>query len=242
MEASGTKLIMGLGNPGPAYADNRHNVGFMALDLFAREGLDGAGPPANFKSSLIVTGAGRSGRVILAWPQTYMNLSGHAARELVSFYKISAAEDLLVVHDEMDLPCGRVKATRGGGSAGHNGIDSVKEAVPADFARLRIGIGRPPKDLWGASPGSRDYVLSPFEPEENPLVEEALKAARELMAVWLKDGLSAAQRLGNRRPPKPKAKKGGEGEGKPGVQGEPDGQGQAEGGGKPGGQGQAGPG
>ncbi|MDR2613242.1 MAG: aminoacyl-tRNA hydrolase [Deltaproteobacteria bacterium] len=231
MGATGTKLILGLGNPGPAYAGTRHNVGFLALDLFAREGLASAGPPVNFKSSLVVSGSLDGARVILAWPQTYMNLSGHAARELVSFYKIAALDDMLVIHDEMDLPPGRVKATRGGGSAGHNGMDSLREAVPVDFARLRIGIGRPPRDPQGHSRGSKDWVLSPFGGEEWPLVEESLRGAAELARVWLADGLSAAQRLGNRKPRKPRPPEGGpEGDwggrdGGGGGGGGPDGQG-----------------
>jgi PTH1 family peptidyl-tRNA hydrolase len=214
MDSNAVKLILGLGNPGDAYADNRHNAGFMALEAFARDPKEPLGPPSNFKSSRIATGRCSGVRVVLAWPQTYMNLSGHAARELVSFYKIDALEDMLVVHDEMDLPPGRVKATRGGGSAGHNGIDSVKEAVPQDFARLRIGVGRPPKAEGEGPSGSKDWVLSPFADEEIPLVEEALKAACGLMRVWIEDGLSAAQRLGNRKPKKPKPEKGA-GEGAP---------------------------
>ncbi|MDR1038027.1 MAG: aminoacyl-tRNA hydrolase [Deltaproteobacteria bacterium] len=208
MDSSGPKLIMGLGNPGAAYADTRHNVGFMALDLFARGGLTGAGPPSNFKSSVIVLSSAGGSRVILAWPQTYMNLSGHSARELVQFYKVNAAEDMLVVHDEMDLPPGKVKASLGGGSAGHKGIDSIKESVRGDFARLRIGIGRQPRDFWGPVVGNADYVLSPFLDEELPEIELSLKAACDLMKVWLRDGLAAAQRVGNKKPPKPKKDKG----------------------------------
>ncbi|MDR1314419.1 MAG: aminoacyl-tRNA hydrolase [Deltaproteobacteria bacterium] len=207
MDPSGTKLVLGLGNPGPAYSDTRHNVGFMALDAYVSGRPGAAGPPSNFKSSVIAVGSKGGSRVILAWPQTYMNLSGHAARELVAFYKVSPADGLLVVHDEMDLPPGKVKASRGGGSAGHRGIDSIKEFVHADFARLRIGIGRQPKDFWGGSTGNADYVLSPFLDEELPEVEDSLKAASSLIAVWIKDGLAAAQRLGNRRPPKPKKEK-----------------------------------
>ncbi|MDR1081541.1 MAG: aminoacyl-tRNA hydrolase [Deltaproteobacteria bacterium] len=225
MEPSGTKLILGLGNPGAAYADTRHNVGFMALELFAGDGFPNAGPPSNFRSSSIVAGSFRGTRVILAWPQTYMNLSGHAARELVQFYKVAPGEDMLVVHDEMDLPPGKVKASMGGGSAGHKGIDSIREFVPGDFARLRIGIGRQPRDFWGVSQGNAEYVLSPFLEAEIPEVELSLKAAGDLMKVWIRDGLAAAQRVGNRKPPKPRGEKGRDGErngpgGREGGQGE----------------------
>jgi PTH1 family peptidyl-tRNA hydrolase len=193
---------MGLGNPGPVYAQSRHNAGFMALDLFAeRNRLE---RPANFKSSAIITGSVGGNRVILAWPLTYMNLSGHAARELYAFYKIPGAENVIVLHDEMDLPPGRVKVSLGGGAAGHNGISSVKENLPGDFAHVRIGIGRPPKDDWPGQGVSRDYVLSPFEEEELDLVREGLELAAAATLAWVTGGLAASQRLANKKPKKAK--------------------------------------
>jgi PTH1 family peptidyl-tRNA hydrolase len=130
-----------------------------------------------------------------------MNLSGDAVRDVLTFYKIPPADGLLVVHDEMDLPPGRVKAARGGGSAGHRGIESIREHVRQEFARLRVGIGRLARDPQGGGPGSRDYVLSPFADDELPLVEASLESAVGLIKVWISDGIDAAQRLANRRPP-----------------------------------------
>jgi PTH1 family peptidyl-tRNA hydrolase len=212
MDQVGPRLVIGLGNPGEAYADTRHNVGFMALELFAREGLGAPCVRSNFRSSVIATGSRSGRRVVMAWPQTYMNLSGHAARELVAFYKVDPKEDMLVVHDEMDIPPGRVKASQGGGAAGHKGILSINEALGPDYARLRIGIGRQPRGPEGDRPGNVDWVLSSFADEELPLVGESLVIARNLIRVWISDGISAAQRLANRKPPKPKPKKA-EGEG-----------------------------
>ncbi|MDR1038655.1 MAG: aminoacyl-tRNA hydrolase [Deltaproteobacteria bacterium] len=206
MELSGTRIIVGLGNPGRQYAETRHNVGFMALEALVGEDPYAFGRPSAFKSSQIATGTLEGARVILAWPQTFMNLSGVAVRELAGFYKISVADGLLVVHDEMDLPPGKVKATLGGGSAGHKGIESIREFVRGNFARLRIGIGRPPKEDRDEAVNV-DWVLSRFAESELEAVESSLKAAGELIRVWLKGGIEAAQRVGNRKPPKPRKAK-----------------------------------
>ncbi|MDR2459767.1 MAG: aminoacyl-tRNA hydrolase [Deltaproteobacteria bacterium] len=206
MEFSDVKLILGLGNPGAAYSDTRHNVGFMALTHFAVSIGLWTGNPKTFKSSFIVTGTLKGQKLVLGWPSTYMNLSGHAARELISFYKI-APDNFLVVHDEMDLPCGKVKASKGKGSAGHNGIDSIKEFVNFDYARLRIGIGRPLKDDWDQAANVKDYVLSPFTEEEFPLIEDALSLSSSLISLWALKGLEAAQRQGNRKEKKEKKEK-----------------------------------
>jgi PTH1 family peptidyl-tRNA hydrolase len=174
----------------------------MALDLFAEK--NHLETPSNFKSSVIISGNIEGTRVILSWPHTYMNLSGHAARELYSFYKIAGPENVLVIHDEMDLPLGRVKVSLGGGAAGHNGIASIKENLPGDFAHVRIGIGRPPRDDWPGQGNSRDYVLSPFEDEELELLHAGLDLASEATFQWVVKGLGASQRLANKRPKKEK--------------------------------------
>jgi PTH1 family peptidyl-tRNA hydrolase len=196
------KLIMGLGNPGPGYAQTRHNAGFMALSLFAEKNR--LETPANFKSSVIINGSVQGNRVILAWPLTYMNLSGVAARELYCYYKIPGTENVIVLHDEMDLPPGRVKVSLGGGTAGHNGVSSIKENLPGEFAHVRIGIGRPPKFDWPDQGGSKDYVLSPFEEDELEFINEGLELAAEATLAWIKGGLGASQRLANKKPKKPK--------------------------------------
>jgi len=193
-------LIVGLGNPGQQYAHSRHNAGFLALDRLAeRYGFD---PPVRFKKSQVSKGRLEGRPVVLAWPQTYMNLSGEAVQELASFYKIEGG-DILVMHDEMDLEPGRLKLAFGGGTAGHNGLSSILAMLRRDFCRLKIGIGRPPKEIFTA--GSADYVLGRFLELEWPLVSEGLDQAAEVAADWLRDGLVKTQVKVNRKPKKEKA-------------------------------------
>ena len=194
-------LIIGLGNPGPGYALSRHNAGFMALTRLAEKRI--STPPSRFKSSQAIKGSLKGHPVVLAWPQTYMNLSGEAVLELASFYKIKG-EDILVVHDEMDLPPGRIKLTLGGNPAGHNGLASINSLLKQDFCRLKIGIGRPPKEIF--TQGHADYVLGSFLDLEWPLVEESLEMAAEAAEIWLHQGLTQAQNQINRRQREHKAK------------------------------------
>jgi PTH1 family peptidyl-tRNA hydrolase len=170
----------------------------MALDRLA-ESL-GLGPPRRFKSSLAVSGRLEGRPLVLAWPQTYMNLSGEAVLDLLSFYKIDG-RDLLVMHDEMDLPPGRLKMTFGGGTAGHKGLSSILAALRQDFGRLRIGIGRPPKEIFVH--GQIDYVLGDFLEPEWPAVNASLAAAASAAKDWALNGLSQAQLKVNRRPKPP---------------------------------------
>ena len=193
------QLIVGLGNPGPQYARSRHNAGFMALDRLA-ETL-GLGAPRRFKSSLAVSSRLDGRPLVLAWPQTYMNLSGEAVLELASFYKIDG-RDILVMHDEMDLEPGRLKMSFGGGTAGHKGLSSILAMLRQDFCRLKIGIGRPPKEIF--THGNIDYVLGEFLEMERPALEASLEAAAGAARDWVLDGLVKAQLKVNRRPKKPK--------------------------------------
>ena len=187
-------LIIGLGNPGPEYALSRHNAGFMALTLLAEKKLSTT--PSRFKSSQAIKGSLKGRPVVLAWPQTYMNLSGEAVLELASFYKIKG-EDILIVHDEMDLAPGKIKLTLGGNPAGHNGLASISSLLKQNFCRLKIGIGRPPKDIF--TQGHADYVLGSFLDLELPLVKESLEMAAEAAEMWLHQGLTHAQNHINRR-------------------------------------------
>ena len=184
-------LIVGLGNPGPRYEYTRHNAGFLAAGRLAAKA--GFAPPARFRQSLIAHGLAAGVRTILAWPQTLMNLSGQAVLELAAFYKIPG-RDILVLHDEMDLPPGRLKLSLGGGPAGHRGLCSILELLKADFCRLKIGIGRPAGDEVV------DYVLDRFSSQEWPLVDETLDKAAEAALTWAERGLGPAQNLVNRRP------------------------------------------
>ena len=186
-------LIVGLGNPGPRYEYTRHNVGFLAVGRLAAKA--GFAPPVRFRQSLIAHGLAAGVRTVLAWPQTYMNLSGQAVSELSAFYKIPG-QDLLVIHDEMDLPPGRLKLAFGGGPAGHRGLGSILELMKNDFGRLKIGIGRPAP----AEGEVADYVLDPFSSQQWPVMDETLDRAAEAALTWAERGLALAQNLVNRRP------------------------------------------
>ena len=184
-------LIVGLGNPGPGYENTRHNAGFLAARRLAAKA--GFPPPARFRGSLAAQGSAAGRRAVLAWPQTFMNLSGQAVSELASFYKV-AGQDILVLHDEMDLAPGRLKLSFGGGPAGHRGLASILEYLDTDFCRLKIGIGRP------AASEAADYVLDDFSSQERPLIDETLDRAAEAALNWAALGLALAQNLVNRRP------------------------------------------
>lgn len=158
-------LIVGLGNPGPDYAQNRHNIGFMAIDKIADE--YGFGAFRRKYKGLMVEGKIDGRRVILLKPETFMNLSGASVGELASFYKIPC-ERILVIHDELDLPPGKLRVKMGGGAAGHNGLKSLDQHLPnSNYKRIRMGIGHP---------GDRDlvsgYVLSDFAKTERDMIAD----------------------------------------------------------------------
>lgn len=192
-------LIVGLGNPGPRYATTRHNFGFMAIDALterARE-LGGAPKPTlgarkdleAVTLSLPTLPGGAFAQFVCLKPLTFMNLSGRAVRAAMDFYKLAPA-DVLVLHDELDLPLGRMRAKHGGGNAGHNGLKSITQELGGpDFARLRLGIGRPEtgRDVAG-------YVLEPFRNEELAVVRRVLPAAVDAVLTFFEDGLDAAMR------------------------------------------------
>lgn len=186
------KIIAGLGNPGGEYAATRHNVGFMVVDRLARE-LGAAAEKKMFKA---LVGQGRVGaeKVALVKPQTYMNLSGEAVGALLSWYKLTPA-DLVVVYDDLDLPPGKVRVRPGGGSGGHKGMQSIIQVLGTeDFPRVRIGIGRPADPAFETA----RYVLSRFTPEETVIIEEALKLATEAVRCIIQSGVQQAMNLYNR--------------------------------------------
>jgi PTH1 family peptidyl-tRNA hydrolase len=179
-------LIVGLGNPGPQYAWTRHNLGFMAV---AALGVDWRIPLKNHKMDA-VWGQGRvNGElVVLAQPLTYMNLSGRAVSRLLNYWKLMPT-NLVVLHDDLDLPPGRIKLALGGGAGGHRGVLSIMNALDTpDFYRVKMGIGRPPAGVT-----AEEYVLkslaTPELEEVAPLVERAVQAVR----VLLLQGLAGAQ-------------------------------------------------
>ncbi len=190
------KLVVGLGNPGRKYEGTRHNLGFEVLRLL-RERHAAPLPRLKFDAELTeIELAGE--RVLLAAPQTYMNLSGHAVRQVLSFYKLTPA-DLLVVSDDLNLPCGRLRMRAQGTAGGQKGLQNVIDQLGTNqFARLRIGIDRPP-----AGRDSTDYVLQRFTAAERERIEPALAAAADGVELWVREGIAAAMNAING--PRPEA-------------------------------------
>ena len=179
------KLIAGLGNPGDAYSLTRHNIGFMAADRIARE----TGIALNKMKchSLVGHGSWCGHDIIIAKPQTFMNRSGEAIRALADSCAI-AAEDIIVMHDDMDIAFGSLKIKVRGGSAGHRGIVSLIDQLSTDlFVRLRIGIGRPPADMPGP-----DYVLEAFSIQELNQVSTITATVFQCLETLLTHGVAAA--------------------------------------------------
>jgi PTH1 family peptidyl-tRNA hydrolase len=179
------RLVVGLGNPGPEYQDNRHNLGFKVVDeLLAR--ARGNTPRAKFGAELCeVTIAGE--RVLLCKPMEYMNVSGQVVARVAGFWKVPVA-DVIVVHDELDLPFARLKLGAGGGHGGHNGIRSLlADLGDASFARVRVGVGRPTP---GHDPAN--YLLSNFSRAEAKELPDLIGAAADAVEAILKGGLTAA--------------------------------------------------
>jgi PTH1 family peptidyl-tRNA hydrolase len=182
----GPWLVVGLGNPGPGYAGNRHNAGAMVLDVLAAELRERFGrhrSGAEVAEVRLPPSGGRPGpRLVLAKPTSYMNVSGGPVSGLANFFRIPA-DHLLVVHDELDLPFGELRLKRGGGEGGHNGLRSISQSVGTkDYCRLRFGIGRPPGRMDAA-----DYVLKDFsgaERKELPLLlAEAAESVKEVAVL-----------------------------------------------------------
>ena len=186
-------LVVGLGNPGPTYAGNRHNVGQMVLDVLARE-VPGSFTAHKARAAVLdgrlgVAAGGAPGpRVVLAKPGSYMNLSGGPVAALLQFYQVPI-DQLLVVHDELDLPPETLRLKRGGGEGGHNGLKSISQSLGSrDYLRLRVGIGRPPGRMAAA-----DYVLRDFSTIERVGLAVTLEEAAEAIADLLADGLEKTQ-------------------------------------------------
>jgi peptidyl-tRNA hydrolase, PTH1 family len=179
-------LILGLGNPGPQYAGNRHNIGYMCCDALAAD----AGISLKRDRSRTLAGTGTLGgvRVILAKPLSFMNLSGGPAAALRGFYKIPD-DRIVVVHDELDLPFGTIRLKLGGGDNGHNGLRSITSALRTrEYYRLRLGIGRPPGRMDPA-----DFVLRDFSASERTDLPVIMGRAAEAVEMLLTKGLAAAQ-------------------------------------------------
>jgi peptidyl-tRNA hydrolase, PTH1 family len=195
-------LVVGLGNPGKKYERNRHNVGFMVVDRLAEaHGF----PPLKDKFSAVwskgeIAAAGKRMPVALLEPQTFMNLSGDSVQPASAFLKISAA-NVIVVHDELDLPFSEVRLKVGGGHAGHNGLRSILQRLGTpDFVRVRVGVGRPPPAFQG---DVADYVLQDFSSSERAelpgIVDRACAAIEKILAEGTAGAMNA---VNTKTPPK----------------------------------------
>jgi PTH1 family peptidyl-tRNA hydrolase len=188
-------LVVGLGNPGPEYQENRHNLGFKVVDeLYARaRPQSGSAPRAKFGAEIgEVTIAGE--RVLLCKPMEFMNLSGQAVARAAGFWKVPVTE-LVVVHDELDLPFGRLKLGAGGGHGGHNGVRSLLGSLSdPGFARVRVGVGRP---TAGHDPAN--YLLSNFSRAEAKELPDLIGSAADAVEAVIKSGLTAAMNKFNVR-------------------------------------------
>ena len=187
------KLIVGLGNPGIEYQFTPHNLGFLAVDRIA--GQCGVRVSNRRCRALTAKAEFAEREVLLAKPETFMNLSGMSVRELVKEFEAEPSRDLIVIHDELDLPLGAMRVRQRGGSAGHNGLESIFGALETQaFVRIRLGIApaHPVRD--GA-----DYVLSPFKKAQYKVVDEMLDSAAEAVKVLLTEGAGKAMNRFNRR-------------------------------------------
>ena len=179
------RLILGLGNPGREYQSTRHNMGFMVVDRLAQAHEI----PLDRRKFNVVFGRGKAGNqpVILAKPMTYMNVSGPAARDLAFFFKLGV-QDILVIHDDIDLVFGQIKIKEKGGNGGHNGVRSLIEALgTGEFTRLRVGIGRPQN--WQ---GAKAYVLARFDAQQETRLEDVVSTAQDAAETILVKGVPEA--------------------------------------------------
>ncbi len=193
MAAEDVWIVAGLGNPGPGYAGHRHNVGQMALAELA-DRVSGPGGGAGFKTHKANASVAEAriapggAKLVLAKPNTFMNLSGGPVAALLRFYKLEPSR-LIVLHDELDIPFDTIRIKTGGGHGGHNGIRDIAAAIgTTDFARVRIGIGRPPGRQEAA-----DYVLTPFAKPERELLPSVLSDAVDATELLITEGVLAAQ-------------------------------------------------
>ena len=196
-------LVAGLGNPGREYGDTRHNVGFQVAECLSK--LLSAGPVGTKAKAKVRVASSQGRDIIIARPWTYMNLSGPAVSRLVQTFRIELA-NLVVVHDDLDLPSGRIRLRMGGSSGGHRGVQSIIDSLrDSRFIRVRIGIGRPPD---GHDP--TEFVLERFSESERELVQSVVRESAHAIQICIEDGLQSAMNTVNGlnlagEPPKPPA-------------------------------------
>ena len=199
------KLIVGLGNPGEKYVKVRHNLGFMVVDEFIKK-MDGGRwkigvEDGNWKmeekfKSEILRFAQNDSEILLAKPQTYMNNSGMAVRVISSEFGVGS-EDIIIIHDDLDLPLGKIKIRLGGAAAGHHGVESIINSIGTDkFIRIRLGVGNLKtlsSEHKGASVSAEKFVLESFMHSEKPKVKHMIKQAQKALETLLEKGLEKAQ-------------------------------------------------
>jgi peptidyl-tRNA hydrolase, PTH1 family len=192
------RLVVGLGNPGSEFVGTRHNIGWEVVDELALR-LGWIGKPDAFENAakkkfngLALDGtvsihSGGTEKVLLLKPLTFMNLSGQSVQAAMAFYQVPPA-DVMIVLDDLALPCGRLRIRKGGSSGGHNGLKDIERVLASDeYPRLRIGIDPPPPFIPG-----RDYVLGKFSPEQRKVLTPAIKRAASALLVWIEKGIDAA--------------------------------------------------
>jgi len=187
--SSPVRVVVGLGNPGAGYAGDRHNVGRVVIcRLVGRAGSKLGRAPSRVRGLAAQVGAGED-RTLYFVPGTFMNESGGAVSAALAYYRVSS-EDMLVIHDDIDLPLGRLRLRVGGGSGGHNGVRSVEKALgDRGFSRLKVGVGRPPGAMSPA-----DHVLRPFTRKERPEVAVIVEDAADVVELWCVDPDRAQER------------------------------------------------
>jgi PTH1 family peptidyl-tRNA hydrolase len=188
------KLVVGLGNPGPEYDHTRHNVGFVAIDRLARRHTaSGAVAKSKFHAALLDAQIGQE-KVLLLKPLTYMNRSGLSVSEAATFYKLDPTRDLLVIVDDVALPCGAIRLRAEGSAGGHNGLIDIEQTIgTANYARLRIGIDPP-----GQIP-QKEYVLGRFREDQRERVESSIEDAVAAAECWCTRGIHEAMNRFNRK-------------------------------------------
>ena len=182
------KLVMGLGNPGNEYQNHRHNVGYMILDKVAKK----LNVELDIKKKKTVFGKAKYGKIeyLLLKPQTFMNLSGNSVVKAASFYKI-LPQNIVVIHDDMDLPVGKLKAKLGGGAGGHNGLKSIDAAITPNYNRIRIGVGHP----QGHGEDVVNYVLGGFSKADKETIFSEIDMISETLPTLLEKGMAAYSNL-----------------------------------------------
>lgn len=197
MSESNSFLVVGLGNPGPKYEQTKHNAGFIALDYFAHE--HGLKIETQKMQGIYCVTRISGKKIFLLKPQSFMNRSGESVQAFMKYFQIDH-ENILVIHDDLDMAPGRVKMVRGGGAGGHNGIRSLIQHLGSkDFARLKIGIGHPRDHAETKEIPVERFVLSRFSPEQRDMLQDNLERISSGIGEYIDSGLLAAMNIVNRK-------------------------------------------